>query len=74
MIYEWEQSLDEVNIYINPPPGITAAMLDIEIKATHLMVGIKGNPERYLNVSILPITCNLFLGAPDFFYRGCTAP
>jgi hypothetical protein len=53
MIYEWEQSLDEVNIYIKPPPGITAAMLEIEIKATHVMVGIKGNPERYLNVSEL---------------------
>eukprot|EP00285_Hemiselmis_virescens_P009812 CAMPEP_0173393680 /NCGR_PEP_ID=MMETSP1356-20130122/22250_1 /TAXON_ID=77927 ORGANISM="Hemiselmis virescens, Strain PCC157" /NCGR_SAMPLE_ID=MMETSP1356 /ASSEMBLY_ACC=CAM_ASM_000847 /LENGTH=221 /DNA_ID=CAMNT_0014351737 /DNA_START=63 /DNA_END=725 /DNA_ORIENTATION=+ len=49
MIYEWEQGLDEINIYIQPPPGITAQMFDIEIKADHLMVGIKGNPERYLN-------------------------
>jgi hypothetical protein len=58
LIYEWEQSLDEVNIYIAPPPGITAAMLDIEIKANHVMVGIKGNPERYLNVSLTKFRTN----------------
>lgn len=50
LIYEWEQSLDEVNIYITPPPGVGAAQFDVEIKSEHLMVGIKGNPERYLNV------------------------
>ena len=27
-VYEWEQTLDEVLIYITPPPGITAAQLD----------------------------------------------
>ncbi|EKX37187.1 hypothetical protein GUITHDRAFT_89733 [Guillardia theta CCMP2712] len=49
LVYEWEQSLDEVNIYITPPPGVTADMFDIEIKSSHITVGIKGNTEKYLN-------------------------
>jgi hypothetical protein len=43
-IYEWEQSLDECNIYIRPPPGVTKQLLDIQISFTHLKVGIKGSP------------------------------
>ena len=30
-IYEWEQDLEEVNIYINPPPGLPAKMIDCTI-------------------------------------------
>jgi hypothetical protein len=41
-IYEWEQSLSEVNIYIEMPPGVTRKMLDITISPHHLKVGIKG--------------------------------
>ena len=29
-IYEWTQNLTEVNIYIQPPPGVTSKMLDIK--------------------------------------------
>jgi len=43
-IYEWDQSLDEVNIWIAPPPGVTASMLDIAIAHDRLSVGLKGNP------------------------------
>lgn len=43
-IYEWEQSLEEVNIYIVPPAGVTGKMLDIKFSVKHLIVGIKGNP------------------------------
>lgn len=41
-IYEWEQSIDEVNIYISPPPNITKDLLDIKISSNHLIVGLKG--------------------------------
>lgn len=40
-IYEWEQSLTEVNIYIAMPPGVTKKLLDIRISPHHLRVGIK---------------------------------
>jgi len=43
-VYEWEQELDEVHIYIQPPPGITKDLLDIKIKPKHVEVGMKGNP------------------------------
>lgn len=43
-IYEWEQSLSEVNIYLEPPPEIPAKMFEIVISHKHLKVGIKGAP------------------------------
>ena len=50
-IYEWEQSLDEINIYITPPPGVKAAHIDCNIQPSHLTVGLKGNPP-FINVSL----------------------
>ena len=41
-IYEWEQTLEEVNIYVNPPPGVPRNMYDIEITHSHLRIGLKG--------------------------------
>lgn len=43
-IYEWEQSLEEVNIYIRPPPGVTAKHIACSIGANHMTLGIRGNP------------------------------
>ncbi|KAF2075021.1 hypothetical protein CYY_003673 [Polysphondylium violaceum] len=42
-IYEWEQSIDEVNIFITPPPGVTSKMIACDIQAKRLALGIKGN-------------------------------
>ena len=44
LIYEWDQSLEEVNIYVEPPPDVPRNMFDIEISHTHLRVGLKGTP------------------------------
>ena len=49
LIYEWEQSLEEVNIYINPPPGVTASMIDCNISYNHVKVGLKGAPHPFLD-------------------------
>ncbi|GAQ86724.1 Nuclear distribution protein C [Klebsormidium nitens] len=43
-IYEWDQSLDEVNVYIDLPSGVKAKQLDCDVLPNHLRVGIKGNP------------------------------
>lgn len=43
-IYEWEQSLEEVNIYIVPPPGLSRNAIDVDISHLHLRVGLKGSP------------------------------
>mmetsp|Transcript_54091 Transcript_54091/g.89782 ORF Transcript_54091/g.89782 Transcript_54091/m.89782 type:complete len:157 (-) Transcript_54091:409-879(-) len=43
-IYEWEQSLEDVTVFITPPPGVTAKMLDCKIEARRLTLGLKGNP------------------------------
>lgn len=50
-IYEWEQHLDEVDVFINPPPGVGAKQLEISIATQHLKVGIKGNPP-YINFDL----------------------
>ena len=47
-IYEWEQTIEEVSVYIRTPPGARAADLDVRIGASSLSVGIKGNPNPYL--------------------------
>ena len=43
-IYEWYQTLEEVHVFIQPPPGVTAKMIDCKITASRLTLGIKGNP------------------------------
>ena len=48
-IYEWEQSLDEINIYIQPPPSITRQDLIIKINTRHLYVGLKAIPNAYID-------------------------
>ena len=49
-VYEWEQSLEEVNIYIKPPEGVKASMIECKIQKSHLRLAIKGNPP-YIDVS-----------------------
>lgn len=49
-MYEWDQTLSEVNIYIEVPPGVTAKLLDVAITRERLTVAIKGKPP-YINVS-----------------------
>jgi hypothetical protein len=44
VIYEWEQGLDEVLVYITPPPGARASMLVVSITPSRVAVGVKGVP------------------------------
>ncbi|GKU93356.1 hypothetical protein SLEP1_g6957 [Rubroshorea leprosula] len=47
-VFEWDQTLDEVNIYINLPPNVHSKQFYCKIQSKHFEVGIKGNPP-YLN-------------------------
>lgn len=50
LIYEWEQTLTEVILYIPTPPGITKkAQMDVKLTAHHVMVALKGATQRYLD-------------------------
>ncbi len=65
LVYEWDQTLEDVNIYIKPPkillkkyedefkkqlkPGQKLPKLEVKITPTHIAVGIQGNPP-FLNV------------------------
>jgi len=44
VIYEWEQTMEEVLIHVKPPQGVTSRMIDCTIAANRLTLGIKGNP------------------------------
>eukprot|EP00466_Bigelowiella_natans_P002617 jgi/Bigna1/51369/estExt_Genewise1.C_1730001 len=43
-VYEWEQSLEEVDIFITPPPGVKTRDIVCNISANHVKVGLKGAP------------------------------
>jgi precorrin-6B methylase 2 len=44
IIYEWEQTLDEVLIFIKPPIGVKALHMAITIYPKRLCIGLKGAP------------------------------
>ena len=48
VVYEWEQTLDEIYLYIQPPSGVTAKMLVCEITAKSMTLGLAKN-EPFLN-------------------------
>jgi hypothetical protein len=43
-IYEWEQSLNEVNIYMEPPKEIPRKLIEVVISHGHVKVGLKDVP------------------------------
>jgi len=43
-VYEWEQSFEEVSMYVRPPLGVKASQLLCAITPKHLTLGIKGLP------------------------------
>ncbi|KAG6493436.1 nudC domain-containing protein 2-like isoform X1 [Zingiber officinale] len=47
-VFEWDQTLDEVNMYIDLPPNVPKKLYYCKIQSGHVEVGIKGNPP-YLN-------------------------
>ena len=50
-VYQWDQTLEEVNIYVDVPEGCSAKFLFCDIDSQHLKFGIKGNPP-FLDVSV----------------------
>ena len=49
-VYEWDQTLSDVNIYVQLPNGVSARQLYVDITSTHIKIGIQPNPP-YLDVS-----------------------
>lgn len=49
-VYEWDQTLQEVNIYVDTPPGVRACDMFCDIAKQHVKLGIKPNPP-YMDVS-----------------------
>jgi hypothetical protein len=52
-VYEWDQTLIEVNLFVEAPEGVRAKQLLVEIEKGHITFGIRGNPP-YLDVSKAP--------------------
>lgn len=48
-MFDWDQTLEEVNMYIELPPNVPKKLFHCKIDSKHVEVGIKGNPP-YLNV------------------------
>lgn len=66
-VYEWDQTLTEVNIYVTLPEGVRARELFVELSSNHLRLGIKPNPP-YLDVCLKPFPFFiLFFGFSGFY-------
>jgi hypothetical protein len=48
-IYEWEQTLEEVNLYIQPPSGTKANDLDVLIQPRHFKLGLRGFDRYFID-------------------------
>ncbi|GMH44637.1 hypothetical protein BSKO_12589 [Bryopsis sp. KO-2023] len=60
VIYEWDQTLSEVNLYIEVPPGVGGRELFCDISRTHLRVGMKPNPpylDQDFHAPVKPSDC-----------------
>lgn len=55
-VYEWDQTLADVNVYVPVPPGVRGRDMFCDIEARHLRFGLKGNPP-FLDVSGWPPAC-----------------
>ena len=55
IIYEWDQTLQELNIYVQVPQGCRGRDLAVNIQAKHLSIALKGNPP-YLDVGTLEVS------------------
>ncbi|KAL5994372.1 hypothetical protein ACLOJK_024422 [Asimina triloba] len=69
-VFEWDQTLEEVNMYITLPPNVpNKKLFYCDIQSKHIQVGIRGNPP-YLNVGIpqypfLRPLCFSFMSSPN---------
>eukprot|EP00921_Rhytidocystis_pertsovi_P007848 GHVQ01013010.1.p1 GENE.GHVQ01013010.1~~GHVQ01013010.1.p1 ORF type:complete len:220 (+),score=42.03 GHVQ01013010.1:213-872(+) len=54
LIFEWDQTIDEVNMFIAPPPCTSAHMFDINITHNHIKVGLK---PKHTSSSSSPSQC-----------------
>ncbi|CAL9122258.1 unnamed protein product [Musa textilis] len=77
-VFEWDQTLDEVNIYVDLPANVPKKLFYCKIQSAHIEVGIKGNPP-YLNHDLAcPVktdssfwtlgNVSLFFASFDFFF------
>lgn len=44
VVYEWDQTFSEVNIYVQVPPGVKGKQLFVDLAGSHVRFGIKPNP------------------------------
>jgi hypothetical protein len=50
LIYSWDQDIEQVNIFITPPPNITAKMIEINyINNNHIQIGIKNSSQLFID-------------------------
>ena len=53
VIYEWEQSLEDLIIYITPPKVLKGKDMDIRIQARHVSIGRKGSKVRFIDEDLV---------------------
>lgn len=64
-VFEWDQTLEEVNMYITLPPNVPPKLFYCKLQSKHVEVGIKGNPP-YLNVTNFQFNLGSFITVNKF--------
>ncbi|KAF1777562.1 HSP20-like chaperone [Phytophthora cactorum] len=41
--------MEEVNVFIKPPPGVTAQQIQCDITTNHVTLGLRGTTDKFLN-------------------------
>lgn len=49
VVYELDQTLEEIRIYITPPPNMTAKQIQCDITSKHLALGLKGSEKPFID-------------------------
>lgn len=58
VVYEWDQTVDDVNVYIRTPPGLKASMMRVDIQSKKLSVGVKGE-KPYIDVRVAALAASV---------------
>ena len=59
LVYEWDQTLADISLYVQVPQGVKARDLQVDIKADFLGFGIRGSPP-FLSVRCPACRCQPF--------------
>ncbi|KAI9388317.1 hypothetical protein POPTR_009G046000v4 [Populus trichocarpa] len=67
-VFEWDQTLEEVNIYINLPPNVHSKQFYCKIQSKHAFISMSRNPDDLLvngtSICVSPFSPETLISLP----------